>query len=96
LVERVRRLKVGHPLDDATEVGPLIDPGHFAKVSGYVETGLKDGATLAAGGKRIGTEGSFIEADPVHECPFRYADRSGRGVRPVPDSDPLPSMRPRR
>ncbi|MBP9182261.1 MAG: 5-carboxymethyl-2-hydroxymuconate semialdehyde dehydrogenase [Fuscovulum sp.] len=61
LVERVRRLKVGHPLDDATEIGPLVDPGHFAKVSGYVETGLKDGATLAAGGKRIGTEGSFIE-----------------------------------
>jgi 5-carboxymethyl-2-hydroxymuconic-semialdehyde dehydrogenase len=61
LVERVGRLKVGYPLDDATEIGPLIHKTHFEKVSGYVETGLADGATLAAGGKRIGTEGWFIQ-----------------------------------
>lgn len=61
LVERVKRLKVGHPLDPATELGPLIHSTHFDKVSGYVETGLADGATLAAGGNRIGTEGWFIE-----------------------------------
>jgi 5-carboxymethyl-2-hydroxymuconic-semialdehyde dehydrogenase len=61
LVERVGRLKVGHPLDDATEIGPLIHQTHFDKVSGYVETGLVDGAVLAAGGKRIGAEGWFIQ-----------------------------------
>jgi 5-carboxymethyl-2-hydroxymuconic-semialdehyde dehydrogenase len=61
LVERVGRLKVGHPLDDATEIGPLIHKTHFDKVSGYVETGLADGAVLAAGGKRIGAEGWFIQ-----------------------------------
>src|SRR5690606_489670 len=52
LAERVKRLKVGHPLDPETEVGPLIHKTHFDKVSGYVETGLAEGATLAAGGKR--------------------------------------------
>ncbi|NGM44300.1 5-carboxymethyl-2-hydroxymuconate semialdehyde dehydrogenase [Rhodobacter sp. SGA-6-6] len=61
LAQRVKRLKVGHPLDPATEVGPLIHRTHFDKVSGYVEMGCADGATLAAGGKRIGTEGWFIE-----------------------------------
>ena len=61
LAERVRRLKVGHPLDPETEIGPLIHRTHFDKVSGYVETGLADGATLAAGGNRIGAEGWFIE-----------------------------------
>lgn len=61
LAERVKRLKVGHPLDPETEIGPLIHRTHFDKVSGYVETGRAEGATLAAGGRRIGTEGWFIE-----------------------------------
>ena len=61
LIDRVKRLKVGHPLDPATEIGPLIHKTHFDKVSGYVGAGLADGATLAAGGKRIGSEGWFIE-----------------------------------
>ncbi|GAB1365079.1 5-carboxymethyl-2-hydroxymuconate semialdehyde dehydrogenase [Rhodobacter sp.] len=61
LIARVKALKVGHPLDPATEIGPLIHRTHFDKVSGYVDTGLADGATLAAGGKRLGSEGWFIE-----------------------------------
>src|SRR5246127_4034771 len=35
--ERVRRLKVGHPLDPATEVGPLIHQRHLSKVLGYFD-----------------------------------------------------------
>ncbi len=61
LVERVKGLKVGHPLDPATEIGPLIHRTHFDKVSGYVRIGREDGATLAAGGDRIGSEGWYIQ-----------------------------------
>jgi 5-carboxymethyl-2-hydroxymuconic-semialdehyde dehydrogenase len=50
LTERVNKIKVGHPLDPATEVGPLIHTGHFNKVKSYVEIGKVDGARLAAGG----------------------------------------------
>ena len=50
LVERAKRIRVGHPLDPATEVGPLIDDAHFAKVMSYVARGQKEGAALAAGG----------------------------------------------
>jgi 5-carboxymethyl-2-hydroxymuconic-semialdehyde dehydrogenase len=60
LADRIARLRVGHPLDPATEIGPLIDPGHLAKVLSYVETGRAEGATLAAGGTRIGTAGCFV------------------------------------
>lgn len=60
LAERVARIRVGHPLDPATELGPLIDAGHFAKVSGYVATGRAEGAQLAAGGERVGESGWFI------------------------------------
>ncbi len=61
LVERVSRLRVGHPLDPATEIGPLIDRSHFDKVTGYVATGLAEGATLAAGGGRLGETGWFVQ-----------------------------------
>jgi 5-carboxymethyl-2-hydroxymuconic-semialdehyde dehydrogenase len=60
LVERINRIKVGHPLDPTTEVGPLIHKTHFDKVTSYVGIGKADGATLAAGGIRVGDSGWFI------------------------------------
>lgn len=60
LVDRVGRIRVGHPLDPATEVGPLIHQTHFDKVSGYVAIGQAEGATLAAGGERVGDTGWFM------------------------------------
>jgi len=51
LAARVRALKIGHPLDPATEVGPLIHARHHAKVCGYFEVARRDGATIAAGGR---------------------------------------------
>ncbi|MCD0423452.1 5-carboxymethyl-2-hydroxymuconate semialdehyde dehydrogenase [Rubrivivax sp. JA1024] len=50
LAARVRALKVGHPLDPATEVGPLIHQRHLDKVCSYVDVARKDGATIAVGG----------------------------------------------
>ena len=60
LVERANRIRVGHPLDPATEVGPLIHRTHFDKVAGYVAIGQAEGATLAAGGERLGEKGWFM------------------------------------
>ncbi|MET0652484.1 MAG: 5-carboxymethyl-2-hydroxymuconate semialdehyde dehydrogenase [Hyphomicrobiaceae bacterium] len=50
VAERVGRLKVGHPLDPATEIGPLIHERHLAKVCSYFDIARADGATIAAGG----------------------------------------------
>ncbi len=50
LAERVRALTVGHPLDPATEIGPLIHPRHCAKVRRYVDVAEADGATVILGG----------------------------------------------
>jgi len=60
LVDRVNRIKVGHPLDPAIEMGPLIHKTHFDKVMSYVGIGQADGATLAAGGTRVGDKGWFV------------------------------------
>ena len=52
LIERIGKLKVGHPLDPNTEVGPLIHRGHFDKVMSYMALARDAGATIAAGGYR--------------------------------------------
>ena len=60
LVERVNRIKVGHPLDPATEIGPLVTEEHYNKVTSYFDIATEDGATIAAGGTTVGNEGYFI------------------------------------
>jgi hypothetical protein len=42
LAARVRRLRVGHPLDPQTEIGPLIHPRHLQKVLSYFEVARAD------------------------------------------------------
>src|SRR5258707_6915884 len=51
LTARVKALNVGHPLDPATEIGPLIHERHLAKVCAYFDVARKDGAVIAVGGK---------------------------------------------
>lgn len=60
LIERVNNIKVGHPLDPATEIGPLVTEEHYNKVVSYFDIAKEDGATIAAGGVKVGDEGFFI------------------------------------
>lgn len=48
--ERANRLRVGDPGDPQTQVGSLISPQHWEKVSGYIRLGIEEGAQLLAGG----------------------------------------------
>ncbi|MEL6964674.1 MAG: 5-carboxymethyl-2-hydroxymuconate semialdehyde dehydrogenase, partial [Pseudomonadota bacterium] len=60
LIERVNMIKVGHPLDPDTEIGPLIHKSHVDKVAGYFRLAQEGGATIAAGGEVIGERGCFV------------------------------------
>jgi 5-carboxymethyl-2-hydroxymuconic-semialdehyde dehydrogenase len=60
LIARVNNIKVGHPLDPATEIGPLIGAEHYAKVTSYFDIAKADGATIAAGGETLGDSGYFV------------------------------------
>ncbi len=53
LEERVRNIRVGHPLDPTTEVGPLIHAEHLEKVMSYMKIAADNGATVAVGGNRL-------------------------------------------
>jgi 5-carboxymethyl-2-hydroxymuconic-semialdehyde dehydrogenase len=60
LAKRAANVRVGHPLDPATEVGPLIHTEHRDRVLEYLSIGQAEGAKLLAGGHRVGTEGNYI------------------------------------
>lgn len=49
---RARRIRVGHPHDPATEVGPLANAAHYRRVLSYVALAREEGAELLAGGTR--------------------------------------------
>ena len=52
LVARTQRIKVGHPMSEESDVGPLALADQLSKVEGYVASGVKEGAKIAVGGKR--------------------------------------------
>lgn len=54
VAERADRLRVGHPLAEGTQLGPLITPGHRTSVEDYIASGVAEGGTVVAGGKRPG------------------------------------------
>jgi acyl-CoA reductase-like NAD-dependent aldehyde dehydrogenase len=66
-VERTRRIRVGDPMDPATEVGPLAFEGHMQRVLSYVEAARADGATVLTGGGRASgfDRGFFVEPTAV-------------------------------
>ena len=50
IAELSKKVKVGDPLDPATQVGAIITPQHLEKISGYVSGATDGGATVAFGG----------------------------------------------
>lgn len=63
LVKRVKKLRVGDPLDRKTDMGPLVSKSQLERVENYVKSALEEGAKLECGGKRVKTmkRGFFFE-----------------------------------
>ncbi len=57
LAERIKGLKVGDPLANETQVGPVIDQGAQDRIVGDIERGKSEGATVLAGGGRLEDNG---------------------------------------
>lgn len=60
-VAATKKLRVGDPADEATDVGALISEEHLQKVIGYIELARQEGGTVVTGGRRMGQKGFFLE-----------------------------------
>jgi phenylacetaldehyde dehydrogenase len=54
-------LKLGHGLDPASQIGPLISERQFSRVNRLLQSGLDEGAQLVVGGRRHGDRGYFMQ-----------------------------------
>jgi 5-carboxymethyl-2-hydroxymuconic-semialdehyde dehydrogenase len=61
VAERARRVRVGHPLDPATQVGPLVHPSHVEKVSSYFRVARDEGAEIVVGGAAAAQGGNYVQ-----------------------------------
>jgi malonate-semialdehyde dehydrogenase (acetylating)/methylmalonate-semialdehyde dehydrogenase len=57
LKPRVQSLKVGPSADPESEMGPLVTAEHLAKVKGYVDLGVEEGADLVVDGRDLSLQG---------------------------------------
>jgi 5-carboxymethyl-2-hydroxymuconic-semialdehyde dehydrogenase len=64
LAARAERIRVGDPSEEATEIGALVHPEHYARVLSYVQAGRDEGARLVAGGSRPSAQpaGNYLAA----------------------------------
>ncbi|HTR16111.1 MAG TPA: betaine-aldehyde dehydrogenase [Acetobacteraceae bacterium] len=72
LLRRVAPLKVGDPMDPATQIGALISEPHMRKVLSYIERGKAEGANLLTGGYRVTADalarGNFVAPTVFDSC----------------------------
>lgn len=61
LAERVAKIKIGDPMDETVQMGPMASSAQLEIVRGFLAKGVEEGATLICGGKMIDGDGYFIE-----------------------------------
>lgn len=58
-VQKAENLKVGDPMSEETDMGPLVNVAGLEKIEELVKDAVGKGAEILTGGKRIGTKGYF-------------------------------------
>ena len=65
LADYAREAKVGPGLDPGTQLGPLVSQEQFDRVKGYIDSGVQEGAEIAAGGAPDGASGGGYFVEPT-------------------------------
>ncbi|CDH26540.1 phenylacetaldehyde dehydrogenase [Xenorhabdus bovienii str. kraussei Becker Underwood] len=60
LSERLSAMKIGSPLDESTEMGPLANKEHYEKILSLFEKARQDGSEIVYGGHALEGEGFFV------------------------------------
>ena len=88
---RTKAYTIGNKLDEATDMGPMINEGEAKRVERWVEEAVEKGATVLAGGSR---DGALMEPTVLENVPEECHHPPRGGLRP--GRQPLPGRRPRR
>lgn len=72
LLERVKNIHLGQPLDEKTNFGPVVSLSHMESVLSYIKSGVEEGAKLLCGGHRETqndyAKGAYVQATIFTDC----------------------------
>lgn len=68
-VERMRALRVGDPMDESTDIGPLATPQILDDLDAQVQKSIQAGARLLLGGRKVDRPGNFYEPSVLADIP---------------------------
>jgi phenylacetaldehyde dehydrogenase len=61
VAEIAKGIKLGPGMESGTQMGPLVSDEQLRRVTGFLESGVSEGATTVTGGNRLGDTGYFVE-----------------------------------
>src|ERR1700738_4083405 len=97
LTARAKALRIGHPGDRATALGPVISEKQMKIILDYVAIGQQEGALLTTGGERVGDRGYFISpggfANVKHEMRISQEEIFGPVVSVIKFRDEADAVR---
>jgi phenylacetaldehyde dehydrogenase len=92
LAAAAKSMKVGPGMLPTTDIGPLVSDEQMNRVTGYIESGISEGARTLSGGKRHGTDGYFVEptviVDVKPDMKIVREEIFGPVVAAIPFDDP--------
>jgi phenylacetaldehyde dehydrogenase len=92
IAEAAKGLTVGHGLDARTDIGPLVSDEQLARVTGFIQSGISEGARTLSGGGRVGDKGYFVAptviVDTKPDMKIMQEEIFGPVVAAVPFDDP--------
>ncbi|WP_196139248.1 aldehyde dehydrogenase [Aliikangiella sp. G2MR2-5] len=96
LVEKVKKLRIGDPLDEQTQHGALVSQAHMEKVLSYIELAKKEGGDILCGGNRVTVEGRceqgyFVEPTIIENLPLNCRTNQEEIFGPVCTLQPFES-----
>jgi len=68
-VAAMQAVKVGDPMDESTQLGPLATPGILEGLDQQVRASVEAGARILTGGKRIARPGNYYEPTVLYDIP---------------------------
>jgi NAD-dependent aldehyde dehydrogenases len=92
-VARVKKLKIGDPLDAATDIGAVVSRPHMEKILSYIELAKEEGGTILTGGAQVKPDGRcaggyFVEPTVIenlaHDCRTNQEEIFGPVVTVTP------------
>jgi acyl-CoA reductase-like NAD-dependent aldehyde dehydrogenase len=86
LVEGARKLKLGDPLDPATDVGPMVDGTAVARTAAWVEEARSMGGRILCGGT---ADGSFFAPTVLVDAPVQAKVCSSEAFAPLVVASPF-------